>query len=247
MMLTISDLEFWYERESFQLRLKRFTMQRGERAALIGPSGSGKTTLLHLMAGILVPKTGAIRVGESNITALNDVARREYRLANIGMVFQEFELIEYMTVLDNILLPYRLTDSQILTREVRGRAAELAERVGLADKLQRRPAKLSHGERQRVAICRGLISEPKMILADEPTGNLDPENKHRIVKLLRDYAEEHQVAMLMVTHDHSLLGDFDRVINFSDLTLGGDETEHAPAEANQRTTSELRQSGDGNE
>lgn len=242
-MIDIVDLEFSYERDSFQLKVKRFTMKRGERAALIGPSGSGKTTFLHLIAGILVPNAGDIRVRDRTISALGDAARREFRLANIGMVFQEFELIEYLTVLDNILLPYRLTNSLTLTREVLNRSVELTQRVGLTGKLQKRPAKLSHGERQRVAICRGLITEPNLILADEPTGNLDPENKHRIVKLLRTYAEEHQIAMLMVTHDHSLLVHFDRVIEFSAMDVNDDEIESSFAAADQPLESEVEEGG----
>jgi len=242
-MIDIFDLEFSYEKESFQLQVKRFAMKRGERAALIGPSGSGKTTFLHLIAGILVPNAGDIRVWDRTISALGDAARRDFRIASIGMVFQEFELIEYLSVLDNILLPYRLTNSLTLTREVLKLSAELAERVGLTNKLQKRPAKLSHGERQRVAICRGLITEPNLILADEPTGNLDPENKHRIVKLLRTYAEEHQIAMLMVTHDHSLLDHFDRVIEFSGMDISGYEIETSSAALDRPFASEVEDGG----
>ena len=242
-MIDISDLAFSYERDAFQLQVKRFAMNRGERAALIGPSGSGKTTFLHLIAGILVPNAGDIRVRDRTISALGDAARREFRLARIGMIFQEFELIEYLTVLDNILLPYRLTNFLTLTSDVRKRSAELAQRVGLAGKLHRRPARLSHGERQRVAICRGLITEPNLVLADEPTGNLDPENKHRIVELLRTYAEEHQIAMLMVTHDHSLLDRFDRVIEFSAMAVNCDDIESSFVVADQSLAFQVEDAG----
>ncbi len=223
-MIDISHLDFTYGKGSFRLRLERFTVAAGERTAVIGPSGSGKTTLLHVVAGILVPEKGSIRVNGCVLSELGDAARRAFRIEQVGLVFQEFELLEYLTVLDNILLPYRITNALSLTQSVRERAKDLSERVGVGDKLGRRPDQLSHGERQRVAICRALITEPSLLLADEPTGNLDPENKRRVVDLLHTYSQENDVTLLMVTHDHSLLNHFDNVVDFSLSTPDGVRT-----------------------
>ena len=223
-MIDISHLDFSYGQGSFRLSVEKFTVAAGERAALIGPSGSGKTTLLHIVAGILVPEKGIIRVNGCAVSGLGDAARRVFRIEQVGLVFQEFELLEYLSVLDNILLPYRITNALSLTQDVSERAKDLSERVGVGDKLGRRPGQLSHGERQRVAICRALITQPRLLLADEPTGNLDPENKRRVVELLHTYSQENDVTLLMVTHDHSLLGHFDNVVEFSLSTPDGVRT-----------------------
>jgi putative ABC transport system ATP-binding protein len=187
---------------------------------VIGPSGSGKTTLLHLVAGIATPDAGHIFTAGVEIGALGDAARRELRIRRIGLVFQEFELLEYLSVLDNILLPFRIHPALQLTRSVVQRARALAERVGIADKLSRLAPRLSHGERQRAAVCRALIAEPDLLLADEPTGNLDPTNKTRVLEILLDEAQRRNTTLLTVTHDHDLLGRFQRVIDFRDLFAG---------------------------
>jgi ABC-type lipoprotein export system ATPase subunit len=148
------------------------------------------------------------------LSTLSDARRRDFRIANIGLVFQEFELLEYLTVLDNILLPYRINPSLKLDLSVRRRAEQLAEQVGIADKLSRFPRRLSQGERQRVAVCRAVLPQPALLLADEPTGNLDPLNKDRVLDILFDYAVATGATMLAVTHDHDLLGRFARVIDF---------------------------------
>jgi ABC-type lipoprotein export system ATPase subunit len=148
------------------------------------------------------------------VTALDDARRREFRIRNIGLVFQEFELLEHLSVLDNVLLPYRINPSLHLEPPVRERAVELAARVGVADKLGRFARRLSQGEKQRAAVCRALITEPELLLADEPTGNLDPANKGRVLDILFDYAEERGATLLTVTHDRDLLGRFGRVIDF---------------------------------
>jgi ABC-type lipoprotein export system ATPase subunit len=129
-------------------------------------------------------------------------------------VFQDFELLDYLNIMDNILHPYRITSALRLDKGVRQRAATLAEEMGIGDKLKRRPDNLSHGEKQRAAICRALLPQPTLILADEATGNLDPENKTRILDLLFRSVEKHDATLLAVTHDHELLKQFDRTIDF---------------------------------
>ena len=212
-MIRIDDLRFRYRTGEFELHVPAMEIATGVKAAVIGPSGSGKTTLLHLVAGIVPPSTGRIVVDGTEVTALGESARRGFRIARIGMVFQEFELLDYLSVLDNILLPYRITGRLPLDRAVRDRAAALAERVGIGDKLKRSIRRLSQGERQRVAVCRALLPEPPVLMADEPTGNLDPVNKDRVLDILFDYAGESGATLLTVTHDHGLLDRYDVVLD----------------------------------
>ena len=220
-MIKISDVEFSYGRGDFRLQIERLEVAEGAKTALIGPSGSGKTTFLSLVSGTLLPLTGSVRVDGQEISSMTDAARREFRITNIGFVFQDFELLEYLSVLDNILHPYRINRALRLTAEVRSRARQLAEETGLSDKLRRWPDQLSQGERQRVAICRALLARPKLLLADEPTGNLDPKNKNRILDLLLDYAQSSHATVLVVTHDLGLLKRFDRVVDFQAYHTGG--------------------------
>ncbi len=212
--IRIADLGFRYEQGDFDLRIPELTVHRGERVAVIGPSGSGKTTLLHLMAGIVEPDHGSVVTAGVEVSNLEDAPRRDFRIRRIGLVFQEFELIEYLSVLDNILLPYRINPILRLDDGVRERALDLARRVGIDGKLGRLATRLSHGEKQRAAVCRALIANPEVLLADEPTGNLDPVNKGRVLDILIGYAEEREATLVTVTHDHELLERFGRVIDF---------------------------------
>jgi putative ABC transport system ATP-binding protein len=216
-MIETKSLKFHYPDSSFSLSIPHFTVKTGEKVAVVGPSGSGKTTLLNLLAGILVPVAGLIRVGETAVSDLNDAGRRDFRIGNIGFVFQDFELVDYLSIQDNILHPYRITSALKLTGEVRKRAILLAEQMGVAVHLKKHPGELSLGERQRAAICRALLPKPKLTLTDEATGNLDPENKTRILDLLFAAVDEHGTTLLAVTHDHELLSRFDRVVDFRDF------------------------------
>ncbi len=219
-MIEIRDLEFGYPGSGFRLQIPSLRVHAGEKLAVIGPSGSGKTTLLNLVAGILVSETGAVRVADTQISALSDARRRDFRIRNIGFVFQDFALLDYLTVRDNILHPYRISGALRLDGTVRERAGRLAERLGVGDKLKRRANNLSQGEKQRVAICRALLPGPRLLLADEATGNLDPRNKARILDLLLDSAGAHGATLLAVTHDHELLPRFDRVVDFAAFLPG---------------------------
>jgi putative ABC transport system ATP-binding protein len=216
-VIRIHDLEFRYPQGDFTLTIPSLVIERGRKVGIIGASGSGKTTLLHLIAGIATPASGRIETGGKPLAQLDDAARRAFRIREIGLVFQEFELLEYLNVLDNILLPYRTSAALRLDAAVRDRACALAQSVGLADKLRTPSTQLSQGEKQRVAVCRALIAEPTLLLADEPTGNLDPANKGRVLDILVDYVEAHAATLVMVTHDHDLLDRFDRVIDFESL------------------------------
>ena len=204
-MVKISDLDFRYPSGEFRLSIPEFTATDSEKVAVIGPSGSGKTTLLNLIAGILAPVSGTVVSDGLTINRLNDAGRRDYRITHIGFVFQDFELLDYLNVLDNILHPYRITGALKLNKGVKERAVKLARDMGIDDKLNRHPNDLSQGEKQRAAICRALLPQPKILLADEPTGNLDPDNKTKILDLLFQSVEEHKATLLAVTHDTELL------------------------------------------
>lgn len=216
-MISIRQLRFRYPRSEFLLAIDDLQISAGEKVAIIGPSGSGKTTLLNLLAGIVVPDSGVLKIGDAELTAMSESQRRNFRISKIGLVFQQFELIEYLSAFENILLPYRINRSLALTEPIRREAIARASSVGLGDKLHRRPDKLSQGEQQRVAICRALINRPEIILADEPTGNLDPLNKQRILQILFEQATANGQTLIVVTHDLGILQGFDRTIDFNRL------------------------------
>ena len=216
-MIRIRDLDFRYPDGQFRLQIPELDIPRRQAAAVIGPSGCGKTTLLRLVAGITVPQAGQIVTNDTELNSLADGPRRDFRIRTIGLVFQEFELLEYLIVLDNILLPYRINRSLVLDQDARGRAEELARRMGLQDKLRRYPDQLSQGEKQRVAVCRALVTEPVLVMADEPTGNLDPANKWLVLDILQQFVQESGATLLTVTHDHELLPRFEQVIDFQKL------------------------------
>ncbi len=216
-MIHLTDLRFRYGDDGFALHVPGLRVQRGETAAIVGPSGSGKTTLLNLIAGIMLPQSGHVLTNDIDVGNLDDRARRDFRIRHIGLVFQEFELLDYLTVLDNILLPYRISPALRLDRDVRERALRLAQQVGIGDKVDRHPDQLSQGERQRVAVCRAVLPEPVLLLADEPTGNLDPANKDRVLDILLEYTERSGATFVTVTHDRDVVQRFHRVIDFKDL------------------------------
>ena len=214
-MISLENVTFRYSGSDFRLRVPEFSLADKERVAIVGPSGSGKTTLLNLVAGILTPEAGKIDVAGTDVATLSDVERRRFRASTIGFVFQDFALLDYLSARQNILYPYRITPALTLDAAARERAEALATACGIGDKLDRHPTALSQGEQQRVAICRALVTQPRLILSDEATGNLDPASKTRILDLLFEQAGEAGAAVLAVTHDHELLPRFERVLDFA--------------------------------
>jgi len=194
------------------LRGFALTLAAGEFVALMGPSGSGKSTFLHLAAGLLVPDCGTIRVGGAEVTAMGDAAASKFRRRHEGVIFQSFNLLETMTVAENIVLPAKLDHA----KPDAGRVAELVTKLGLAGRENRRPAELSGGEQQRVAIARALYAKPDVILADEPTGNLDAKSAHAICELLKDLNKTERSAILLVTHDPVVAAAASRVCFLKD-------------------------------
>ena len=194
--------------------VEQLKIAAGERVAIIGPSGCGKTTLLSAISGILVPTAGTVTVGETDIARLGEKARRAFRCDRIGLVFQEFELLEHLDIRENAFLPRWLAGREA-TEEDQVRLKERAERCGIGDLLHRKPHALSQGERQRAAVCRALMTSPPLILADEPTGSLDQGSGEAVLDLLFEEAQLTGSTVIVVTHDRSLLSRFDAVHELS--------------------------------
>ena len=223
-MIKLNDLEKYYESKAgrtYVLRRITFDVEEGEFITIMGPSGSGKSTLLHILGMLDGAWSGDYYFWDQPVHKLNTKQRNELHKLNIGFVFQDFALLDYLNVLDNILHPYRITSALVLNAEVRERARSLAEEMGISPVLNRHPKDLSQGEKQRAAICRALLTNPKLILADEATGNLDPVNKIKILDLLFQNVELHGATLLAVTHDHELLSRFDRIVDFQHFWHGG--------------------------
>jgi putative ABC transport system ATP-binding protein len=195
-----------------------FTVPEGVFAAIIGKSGSGKSTLLALLGALDKPTSGAIEVGETDIAKLPDGKLTEYRRHDIGFVFQQYNLIPNLTALENVMLPMEF--ARVKPDERKRRAIDLLEKVGLDyDKQHRRSNRLSGGEQQRVAIARALANEPKLVLADEPTGNLDNATGKMIFGLLHDLSRSKNVTIIAVTHDLEIAGKTDMSFRLSDGKL----------------------------
>jgi len=195
------------------IRLREFKMDAAEQTVLVGHSGSGKSTLLNLIAGILLPDEGEIVVNGTNPTQLGEAARDRFRAANIGYVFQSFNLLQGFTALENVLL------GQMFANGSGGedRAVELLKKVGLGHRLHHKPRALSVGEQQRVAIARALANAPPLVLADEPTGSLDSKNGAAVLELLRQICTDGKHTLLLVTHDPDVMKDFKKVVRLEDL------------------------------
>lgn len=184
----------------------------GEFVAIIGPSGSGKSTLLHMLGALDTPDEGSVLIDGTDLTHERDLAT--FRRRTVGFVFQLHNLIPTLTALENVQIP--LIEDGLKGAEREARATQLLERVGLADRLESLPTTLSGGERQRVAIARALVNEPRILIADEPTGAVDSANSAKIIELLRDMSQETGMTLIMVTHDPQVAERADRVIRVLD-------------------------------
>jgi putative ABC transport system ATP-binding protein len=190
------------------LREISFNLEYGATCSIVGPSGSGKTTLLGLSAGLDQPSTGKIHIGRHDLTHLSEDKRAAVRGELVGFVFQNFQLIPTLTALENVMVPVELRG----VRDARRPAAELLKRVGLGERLDHYPVQLSGGEQQRVALARAFINRPKILFADEPTGNLDAETSERVIDILFELNREAGTALVLVTHDLDLARLTDRTI-----------------------------------
>ena len=190
------------------------TIKEGEFVAIMGPSGCGKSTLLHLLGGLDKPSEGHVLIGGHNLTDLNDDKLTELRRRKIGFIFQFFNLIPVLNAVENAALPVTLDG--VKPAEAKSKATEWLTRFGLSDRLANRPDQLSGGQQQRVAIARALVADPELILADEPTGNLDTRSSDEIASLLRDVSKQYGRTIVMVTHDPRIAAYADRIIFLKD-------------------------------
>lgn len=193
----------------------------GEFVSVVGPSGAGKSTLLHLLGALDRPDSGSIKFDDREIGALNDEEQSEFRRHSVGFVFQFFNLLPTMTAWENVAVP-KLLDGGRMSK-AKARALELLGLVGLDDRAEHRPAEMSGGQMQRVAVARALMMNPPLVLADEPTGNLDTKTGAAIMGLLTDIAHQHDRSVVMVTHNLEAASATDRVITLTDGRIGADE------------------------
>jgi len=191
------------------------SIQQGESLAIVGPSGSGKSTLLGLLAGLDVPSHGKIFLNGTDITQLDEDARADLRSEKLGFVFQSFQLLPTFTALENVMLPLELVANSCAHEE----AEKILNRVGLEKRLNHYPAQLSGGEQQRVALARAFVAQPELLLADEPTGNLDSQTGQRIIELMFELNQERGTTLVLVTHDHALANRCDRILSLHDGKL----------------------------
>lgn len=194
------------------------TISTGEFVGIAGPSGSGKSTLLHLLAGLDTPSEGSVTLMGTETTSLSERKRAHLRLENVGIVFQHFHLLPSLSARGNVALP--LIEQGISKRERRKRATDLLQQVGLGDRVTHKPGELSGGEQQRVAIARALVTNPGLVIADEPTGELDTTTGERILDVLSTTAEDR--AVVVASHDEAVLERTDRVVRLRDGTLDND-------------------------
>lgn len=194
---------------------------KGERVAIVGRSGSGKSTLLHVLGGLDRPESGEVAIDGQPLYAVSQRARTALRAAKIGFVFQSYHLLSEMDVTENVMLPAMTGVAKLTRREMRQRALNLLDQVGLADRATHMPLELSGGEQQRVALARALITDPALILADEPTGNLDRLTGGQIMELLFGLSCTRDLALVMVTHSPETAALCDRVLELSDGLLQG--------------------------
>ena len=225
-MLSVRNMQFRYPHSTFELNVPRFDLEVGQHTAIVGPSGCGKTTFLNLLSGIIpltAPSAGEVKFQNVVLPTAKSNEMRRFRNDSIGMVFQDFRLIEYLSLRDNILLPVTLS-SRTQDDDWERRADVLIRKVGLEGISDRPVSSMSRGEQQRVAVCRALLRRPTLVLADEPTANLDSENATDVLDLLFEQANEIDATVVAVTHADESLSRFPRVLPFREINTGGNES-----------------------
>ena len=196
-----------------------FSVEKGEFVAIIGPSGSGKSTLLHILGGVDVPTSGSVVINQTDISNLDETALAIFRRRQIGLIYQFYNLIPILTVQENLTLPLLLDGRKPDKKQI----DTLVKRLGLENRLDHLPNQLSGGQQQRVSIGRALVNNPALMLADEPTGNLDSENSKEIISLLRQFNKDFNQTVIIITHDEKIANSADRVITIEDGKITGDE------------------------
>lgn len=196
-----------------------FSVEKGEFVAIIGPSGSGKSTLLHILGGVDVPTKGSVVINQTDISNLDETTLAIFRRRQIGLIYQFYNLIPILTVQENLTLPLLLDGRKPDEKQI----STLVKRLGLENRLDHLPNQLSGGQQQRVSIGRALVNNPALMLADEPTGNLDSENSKEIISLLRQFNKDFNQTVIIITHDEKIANSADRVITIEDGKITGDE------------------------
>ena len=196
-----------------------FSVEQGEFIAIVGPSGSGKSTLLHILGGVDVPTSGEVIINGTKISDLDETALAIFRRRQLGLIYQFYNLIPILTVEENLTLPLLLDGRKPDQKQIE----MLVEKLGLENRLKHLPNELSGGQQQRVSIGRALLNSPALLLADEPTGNLDSENSKEIIKLLRQFNKENKQTVIIITHDERIALSADRVIEINDGKILRDE------------------------
>lgn len=227
-MIQIRDVTKTHMRGETEIRALRGVsceIERGSFSFIVGPSGSGKSTLLYLMGALDEPTSGEITVDGQSLAGLSQSARDGYRRSDVGFIFQSFNLLSNLTAVENVLVPFL---PQGVSGELRQRAIDLLNRVGLSGRLDHRPNQLSGGEQQRVAIARALLKHPKLVLADEPTGELDSQSGQEVFAYLRELHQSQKTTVIVVTHDERYFTEEDRVITLQDGQIRPAKTERMP-------------------
>jgi putative ABC transport system ATP-binding protein len=225
-MITARNLSQTYRSGTQPLTVLRdidLEIGTNEFVAIVGPSGSGKTTLLGLLAGLDTPTTGSVELAGQSLNALTEDERARFRAGNIGFVFQTFQLVPTLTALENVLVPLELAGAPGSAAELEARAQTLLDRVGLAERVHHYPQQLSGGEQQRVALARAFANEPKILFADEPTGNLDTETGGRVIDLIMRLHDDSNATLVLVTHDLDLAARAHRIVRLAGGRIISDE------------------------
>lgn len=218
-MINIKNVVMKYQDNGTEieaLKIKKLKIEDGKKVAFVGSSGCGKTTLFNLISGMIIPTEGSIEVEDMNITDLTEAERDLYRANHIGYIFQDFNLFPEFTVMQNVTLPMTFS-KRYSKKEINELAKDMLKKVGMAEKANQKVKTLSGGEKQRVAIARSIVNKPNVILADEPTGNLDYKNGVKIMQLIMDIAKEENATLIVITHNNSQLDMFDEVVNIEEL------------------------------
>jgi putative ABC transport system ATP-binding protein len=216
--ISLSDVKFSYSsRSSLILDIVSLQVPIGARAFVFGPSGSGKSTLLGLIAGILTPGVGDVEVFGTKLNSLSEVSRDDFRGKNLGFIFQQFNLIPYLTVRENIMLPFTLGPLKKDLRHVEDDLLRLCDELGISQKLDQSVLSLSVGQQQRVAAVRSMICKPKLLIADEPTSALDADHRFDFIKSLSKLCQDSRTTVLFVSHDRSLEQFFDLKIDLASI------------------------------
>ena len=231
-MIDVRDVTKIYRRGSTEVRalsVSQLQVPRGQFLSVMGPSGSGKSTLLNLLGALDVPTQGSVTIEGRELSRMNDGELSRFRRDRLGFVFQFFNLLPTLTALENVVLPGLLGGKR--REELEGQARELLRRVGVNGRDHHRPDELSGGEMQRVAIARALAIQPALLLADEPTGNLDSRTGEEVLRLIREATRERSLTVVMVTHDPKAAAVGDRIVRLNDGAIVGDEMTSGTAAA----------------